>query len=232
MPHPQIPGAGASPRLAAVDVNAGFEGFGNAQAGLEESEIAERIAAPRHKSGYAYPGFAAVKTEFIPDARQMVMVEVIGDEFFAMPKLVLEVLALYFDLFHVARGYCPAAAWKPGPALCSTKAGPERSSTSNNPLEVLKDIRIRPFSSCTFSCARAGWAPAAHRTSPRTQLRRRQALRLLAGCPVVKLTMGETPSPDSPRLMKTPRRVTLSPKGARAVKSTLPSPPWGRGAGG
>jgi len=42
-----------------------------------------------------------------------------------------------------------------------------------------------------------------------------------------------TPSPVSPRLMKTPRRATLSPKGARAVgiESTLPSPSWGRGAG-
>jgi hypothetical protein len=41
----------------------------------------------------------------------------------------------------------------------------------------------------------------------------------------------ETPSPVSPRLMKTPRRATLSPKGARAVKPTLPSPLWGRGLG-
>jgi len=28
--------------------------------------------------------------------------------------------------------------------------------------------------------------------------------------------------------MKTPRRATLSPKGRRAVKPTLPSTPWGR----
>ena len=34
-------------------------------------------------------------------------------------------------------------------------------------------------------------------------------------CPILELTIGETPSPDSPRLMKTPRRATLSPKGAR-----------------
>ena len=50
--------------------------------------------------------------------------------------------------------------------------------------------------------------------------------------PALELTMDRTPSPVSPRLMRTPQRATLSPKGARARELTLPSPPWGRGAGG
>ena len=33
--------------------------------------------------------------------------------------------------------------------------------------------------------------------------------------------MGETPSPASPRLVRTPRRDTLSPKAARARKSAM-----------
>ena len=51
----------------------------------------------------------------------------------------------------------------------------------------------------------------------------------LVWCPILDLTIDGTPSRVSPRLMKTPRRATLSPKGARVVNSTLPSPPWGRG---
>jgi len=55
-----------------------------------------------------------------------------------------------------------------------------------------------------------------------------------------------TPSPVPPRLVKTPVAVhplrqggegckinsPLASLGERAVKSTLPSPPWGRGVGG
>ncbi len=54
----------------------------------------------------------------------------------------------------------------------------------------------------------------------------------LVWCPALELTMGRTPSPVWHRLMRTPRPATLSPKGARARKFTLPSPLWGRGAGG
>ena len=59
----------------------------------------------------------------------------------------------------------------------------------------------------------------------------------LVWCPIIELTIGETPSPprqadrgapSSPRLMSAPRRATLSPEGARAMKSTLPSPTRGR----
>ena len=57
-------------------------------------------------------------------------------------------------------------------------------------------------------------------------------LTCLVRCPALELAMDSTPSPVSPRLMRTPQRATLSPKGARARESTLPSPPWGRGAGG
>src|SRR5208283_4049724 len=57
-------------------------------------------------------------------------------------------------------------------------------------------------------------------------------------CPILELTIGETPSPPrqakrgapfSPRLMKTPRRATLSPKGGEGRVELAPSPPWGRG---
>jgi hypothetical protein len=61
---------------------------------------------------------------------------------------------------------------------------------------------------------------------------RSNQLTCLVPCPALELTMDRTPSPVSPRLMKTPQRATLSPKGARASESTLPSLPWGRGVGG
>ena len=41
-----------------------------------------------------------------------------------------------------------------------------------------------------------------------------------------------TPSPVPPRLEGTPVAVHPLPQGGEGVKSTLPSPPWGRGAGG
>jgi hypothetical protein len=53
----------------------------------------------------------------------------------------------------------------------------------------------------------------------------------LVWCPILDLTIGETPSPVSPRLMKTPRRATL-PQGGEGSKINSPLAPLGeRGRG-
>ena len=84
------------------------------------------------------------------------------------------------------------------------------------------------------ACDGISWEHAKNKGAPEPNHRSQITIRQCPGSCLLtsalrELTTGETPSPVSPRLMKAPRRSTLSPKGAREGKSTPAAPSRGRG---